>query len=183
MALVGVLAGALGDSTACMASMVPAFSLNTAVGAQLDILGLWIGQSRIIPSVLIPGFFGFSDLATGAPEGLQMGFGDLRSVAVGGVWFGLNDNASGTTVLNDAQYLIVLRARITRNQSNGTFADMEQALAFIFGVNANVTDNSNLKLIINVESPVSPIDQALITSLDILPRPAGVAITNINYVT
>lgn len=181
MALAGVLAGALGDATACMQSMIPAFTLTEAVGAQLDILGLWIGQSRIIPNVLVPGFFGFSDLATGVAEGLQLPFGDLRSAAVGGVWFGLNDVASGTTVLNDAQYLVVLRARITRNQSHGTFSALEQALLFIFGVACGVTDNSNLRLIINVGLPVSPIDQALITSLDILPRPAGVAIQSINF--
>lgn len=181
MALVGVLAGALGDATACMQSMVPAFSLNTAVGAQLDIIGLWVGQPRIIPSILIPGFFGFSDLVTGAPVGLQQPFGALQSKSIGGVWFGLNDAASGTTVLSDAQYLIVLRARITSNQAKGNFADLEKALAFIFGANAAVTDNSNLMLIFTVKSPVSPLDQALITSLDILPRPAGVSIQSINF--
>lgn len=182
MALVGVLTGALGDSSACIGSMVSAFNLNGgAAGAQLDILGQWIGQSRIIPNVLVPGFFGFSDLATGVAEGLQLPFGDLRSAAVGGIWYGLGVNAAGTTVLDDASYLLVLRARITRNQGNGTLLDLEEALSFIFGVGCFVTDTSNLKLTITVTEPVSPVDQALISSLDILPRPAGVAINSITY--
>lgn len=182
MALVGVLSGALGDTSACLESMIDAFNLNGgAVGAQLDIIGLWVGQSRIIPNVLVPGFFGFSDLATGVAEGLQLPFGDLRSAAVGGIWYGLNINASGTTVLDDASYLLVIRARITRNQANGTFSDLEQALSYIFGVGCFVADTSNLRLAITVTEPVSPIDQALISSLDILPRPAGVAINSITY--
>lgn len=182
MGLVGILTGALGDATAATESIVPAFSLNGgAAGAQLDILGLWIGQSRIIPNVLVPGFFGFSDLRTGVAEGLQLQFGDLRSKAIGGAFFGLQDTAVGTTVLSDVAYLTALRARITRNQSVGTLQALEQALLFIFGVGCSVADVGNLKLSITVSQPVSPLDQALISSLDILPRPAGIPITSITY--
>lgn len=182
MALVGTLTGAMGDAAAATESIVPAFELNgDAAGAQLDILGLWIGQGRIIPNVLVTGFFGFSDLGTGQPLGLQLPFGDLRSKAVGGIFFGLQDTAAGTTVLTDDQYITVLRARITRNQSNGTLPDLEQALAFIFGVGCSVADAGNLQLFITVSQPVSPVDQALISSLDILPRPAGIPITSITY--
>lgn len=182
MALVGTLTGALGDATAATESIVPAFALNDgAVGAQLDILGLWIGQSRIIPNVLVPGFFGFSELGTGQPDGLQLPFGELGNAAVGGIFFGLADTASGTTVLADPQYLTVLRARITRNQSVGNLPALEQALQFIFGVGCSVADGGNLSLAITVSQPVSPIDQALISSLDILPRPAGIPITSITY--
>jgi hypothetical protein len=182
MALVAALTAGVGDTTACIQSMPAAFTLNGgAVGAQLDILGLWIGQSRVIPDVLVPGFFGFSNLVTGQPLGLALGFGTLANLSTGGVWYGLQDSASGTTTLTDAQYLIVLRARITRNQSNGTLPALEQALAYIFGVGCSVQDPGTLRLAITVSEPVSPIDEALISSLDILPRPGGVPINSITY--
>lgn len=182
MALVGTLTGAMGDATAAVASLVPAFNLNGgAAGAQQDILGLWIGQSRVIPNVLVPGFFGFSELGTGQPDGLALRFGELGHASIGGIWFNLNDVAAGTTVLTDSQYLTVLRARITRNQSMGTLPALEAALFFIFGVGCSVADNGNLSLAITVSQPVSPIDQALISSLDILPRPAGIPITSVTY--
>jgi hypothetical protein len=181
MALVGVLAGAMADCVAAMASIPPAFNLQTAIGAQLDIIGLWVGQPRIVPYILIPGFFGFSALQTGLPEGLALTFGDLRNPSIGGVWYGLGEAATGNTQLNDAQYRTVLVARIVRNQSNGTLSDIEQGLLDIFGAACSVIDNGGLNIAIIVSVPITPVDQALLTALDILPRPAGVNITNITY--
>ena len=182
MNVIGVLTGALGDVTVATQGLVSNFSLNTASGVQLDILGLWIGQSRIIPNVLVTGFFGFSEYSTGFPDGLQLPFGELTDPSKGGVFYNLGQAASGTTVLTDAQYLTVLKARIARNQSNGTLSAIENALQFVFNAPCAVTDNGTLSLVINVNVPVSPTDEALLTSLDILPRPAGVAIAGIVYV-
>lgn len=181
MALVGVLAGAMADAVAATASIPLAFNLQTAIGKQLDIIGQWVGQPRIIPQVLVPGFFGFSALQTGAPEGLALPFGRLQDMSFGGVWFGLQDSAAGSTTLNDAQYRTVIAARIARNQSNGTLGAIEMALLDVFGSPCAVLDFGTMQLTINVSVPISPVDEALLTLLDILPRPAGVAIGAINY--
>lgn len=181
MALIGVLCAGIGDTTALIESIPQAFSLPLAEGAQLDVLGLWIGQPRVIPSVLTIGYFGFSDLRNGLAEGLQLTYGELQDVSKGGIFLGLQDNATSTTTLNDAQYRTVLQARIVRNQSNGTLPALEAGLLDIFGVNCKVTDNGTLSLAINVPAPVSPVDQALVSGLDILPRPAGVAIGSVTY--
>ncbi len=181
MALVGVLTGAMGDAVAATNAIQPAFNLLTAYGIQLDIIGLWVGQPRIVPQVLVSGYFGFTALQTGEPEGLQEVYGDLRNVGLGGVWFGLQDSASGSTTLNDAQYRTVLQARILRNQSNGTLSAIEGALMDLFGVPCAVIDNGTMSLTLNIGAPITPTDEALLTSLDILPRPAGVAIGAINY--
>jgi hypothetical protein len=181
MNLVEVLCGSVYDATAATQSLVQAFNLNTAAGAQLNIIGLWIGQSRVIPGVLATGYFGFSEYPSGSPDGLQLPFGELTNSGIGGVFFGLTDSNTSTTVLNDAQYLTVLRARICRNQSNGTLSALEGALFFIFGVGCAVADFGTLSLAITVSEPIPPVDQALISGLDILPRPAGVAIGSIVY--
>jgi hypothetical protein len=181
MALVSVLTGAVADATQATQSLVPAFNLNTAVGAQLDVIGLWVGQPRVIPGILIPGFFGFSEVSSGLPDGLQLPFGELTDLSKGGIFFELGGTFAGTTTLTDPQYLTILKARIARNQSNGTLSALEGALLFIFGAGCRVADSGTKSLAITVTSPISPVDQALITGLDILPRPAGVAIGSITF--
>jgi hypothetical protein len=102
-------------------------------------------------------------------------------VSIGGRFYELNAPYAGVTVLADADYRVILRARIVRNQADGTIGTLENALAYIFGVPSFVTDNGNLTLGLTVASPLTPIDQALLSSLDILPRPAGVRISSITY--
>jgi hypothetical protein len=181
MAQVGAVAGAIGSITAGIQAIQPAFDLDQAVGAQLDVLGLWIGQSRIIPNVLLLGYFGFSELATGLPDGAQLPFGELTDVSKGGRFYELGEAYAGTTVLLDPDYLTILKARIVRNQSDGTLADFEAALAYIFGVPSSVVDGGTLSLALHVATPVTPTVQALLSTLDLLPRPAGVAIGAITY--
>jgi uncharacterized protein DUF2612 len=176
MSMVSVVTGAIGDVTEGIRSIEAGFNLNDAIGAQLDILGLWIGQSRVIAGVLVPGFFGFTDDPEAEP------FGELSNPAIGGKWFNLGDTASGNTVLSDPDYLTVLKARIVRNQSNGTLSAIENALAFIFGVPCSVIDNGTLSLVIDVKGEITPTQQALLTSLDILPRPSGISIEAITFV-
>lgn len=181
MSVVDVVVGAAADSVIATQNIIPSFNLDTAVGAQLDILGLWIGQSRVIPGVLVTGFFGFSEYSTGNPDGLQEPFGELTNLSIGGIWFNLGQANSGTTILSDVAYLTILKAKIVKNQWNGTLSGIEAALQYILGVNCSVADNGTLNLTINVPLPVTPLEEALLTSLDLLPRPAGVIISSITF--
>lgn len=181
MSVVGVIAGAGADIVAATQTIQPAFNLETAVGTQLDILGLWIGQSRRIANVLIIGFFGFSEVSTGLPDGLQETFGELTNSSKGGVWFNLGQVDSGTTILNDVAYLTILKAKIVKNQWNGTISGIEQALQYIVGAACSIADTGNLTLTINVPVPITPLEEALLESLDLIPRPAGVRIDSITF--
>lgn len=175
VATVQTVCGAIADVTAVIQSIPQSFDLDSAIGAQLDAVGLWIGQSRIISGVLITGFFGFADSIVAKP------FGELSDVSIGGRFYELGTPYSGTTVLGDGDFRTVLRARIVRNQADGTIASLEHALAYIFGVPSFITDNGNLTLGLTVASPLTPTDQALLNTLDILPRPAGIRISSITY--
>jgi hypothetical protein len=181
MSVVGVIVGAAADSVVAAQNIIPAFNLTTAVGNQLDILGLWIGQSRRIPNVLVTGFFGFSEVSTGNPDGLQEPFGELPNPSIGGIWYNLGQVNSGTTILSDGAYLTILKARIVKNQWNGTLSGIETALQYILGVPCSIADNGTLSLNINIPLPITPLEQALLESIDILPRPAGVAIGTITF--
>jgi hypothetical protein len=175
MALVGLLTDAVAEITQGILSIQAGFDLDLASNAQLDVIGLWVGQPRVIQSVLIAGYFGFADDVAALP------FGELSDRSIGGVFYELGAATEGTVTLNDAAYLTVLKARIARNQSNGTLATLEAALQDIFAVPARVADLGTLSLAISVAVPITLTDQALLNTLDVLPRPAGVAIGSLTY--
>lgn len=175
MSLVNLIAGGFGDITACILSMPKAFDIDTAVGAQLDIVGKWVGQARVVTNVLLTGFFGFAD------DPAALTFGELPSPSVGGVFYELGATFQATTTLSDKDYRTILRARIVRNQSNGTLSAIENALQYVFGVPCTVSDIGDMSLAIQVSAPITQTQEALLNTLDLLPRPAGVAIGSITY--
>jgi hypothetical protein len=174
-ALIGVLTGAVGDTMAVILSMPGLFDLDVAVGVQLDTLGLWVGQARLVPEVLTPGFFGFAD------DSAALGFGELTNPTVGGVFYEQGETFETTTTLSDNDYRTIIRARIVRNQSNGTLSAIENALQYIFGVPCSVADIGTMSLALQISAPITATERALLSTLDILPRPAGVAIGSITY--
>ena len=59
----------------------------------------------------------------------------------------------------------------------GLVAQLEQALLFIFGVPCQVFDYGTYSITVSIPAAAATaVDLALITTLDILPRPAGVKI-------
>lgn len=178
MSAVQTLCAGVADTTAVIAGLPTAFALGTAQGAQLDVVGQWVGQSRVIPDVVTINFFGFSQALGGSPGGATnfLTFGEATNPSVGARFYNYGETYTVTTTLSDTEYTTVLRAVITRNQFDGTVADIEEALMFIFGAACKVIDFGTLSVTISVPaSSVTAVDLALISTLDILPRPAGVS--------
>lgn len=175
VAMVQAIAGAVGDITAMIQSLPQAFDIDTAVGTQLDIIGEWVGQSRVVAGVLTFGFFGFSDSLVAEP------FGEEGNPSIGGRFYEEGEPFTQTAVLGDPEYRLVLKAKIIRNHYQGTTEAIENALQLIFGVPAIVRDDGTMNIDIVVNGPISLIGQSLLTNFDLLPRPAGVAIRSIIY--
>ena len=176
VAMVNAVANGIGAITQVAQSLPASFDLDVAVGAQLNVVGQWVGQPRVIPNVLTPGFFGFED-TYGA-----LGFGELTDASFGGQFWDLGTPYSGTVTLSDAQYRQIIRAKIAANQSNGSAATLVQAIEDVFGAVATIQDTGNLTINLTISTPVSPLDQALITQFNLLPIPAGVVLGSINYI-
>lgn len=174
VALVQAVAGAFGSITGCIQSMPDEFDLDAAIGAQLDVLGLWIGQSRVLPTVLDMAFFGFAD------DSAALVFGELKNNSIGGRFYELGESIGSTSILGDTEYRTILRAKIVRNQSTGTAAALEDAMQYIFGVPGAITDTGTLSISLTIGRNISATERALLTTFDILPRPAGVAISSIS---
>lgn len=176
MALVAATTGIVADTTATLQSFPVQFDIDQAVGAQLDIIGLWVGVSRVIPDVLTTQYFGFSDNVN------ALGFGELSNPSVGGVFYDLGDSFdASTTLLNDTQYRQLLYAQILNNQADGTASNLVAAAQDITNAPCELVDPGNLSITLKVGSPVNLLAQAMITELDVLPVPAGVILNPIDY--
>jgi hypothetical protein len=152
------------------------FDIDNAFGAQLDVVGQWVGRSRVVEDILDPVFFGFSDDIAAQP------FGELINVAVGGRFYELGEVFSSSSTLGDPEYKTILKAKIVRNQWDGTIDGLENALSYVFNTQAAVIDQGNLTLQVNIGRPITGIEKTLLSTFDLLPRAAGVRITSIQYV-
>ena len=94
------------DAIQTMIAGIPAeFDLDTAIGAQLNVVGQWVGRSRQVKIPLVNVYFSFDTTGLGWDQGY---------------WQGPYDPSFGITVLDDFFYRILLRAVIAANQWDGT---------------------------------------------------------------
>ena len=81
------------------------------------------------------------------------------------------------SVLSDAQYRLLLRAKIVKNHSHGTNEDLIKGLSYLFATNyVAIDDNNDMSIRIGVGKMLGEIEKAIYYLLDILPRPGGVLI-------
>ncbi|HGE6882288.1 TPA: DUF2612 domain-containing protein [Citrobacter amalonaticus] len=143
------------DITTATRGLVSAFDIDTAVGVQLDILGLWIGRSRIV-SQPISGVYFSLDI-----DGL--GFDQ-------GVWQGPYDPDSGYTTLSDETYRIILKAKIAINNWDGRNDSLPPILDAALegsGLKMQIVDNQDMTISIWVfpETDISNVSLELITAI------------------
>ncbi len=158
-AMVGVDVGVPVLIQELLASMIPLFDVDIAVGDQLDIIGQWVGVTRNV-TVPITGVF-FSWAGTDYTVGWEFGSWQDES------------QESEITVLPDDAYRTLIRAKIAANQWDGTtdgaytiwdalfptitiliddLQDMSYNLAFVGGI----IDSLSLALITGGYIPLKP---------------------------
>lgn len=101
-------------------------SINTATGAQLDIIGEIVGQPREFIDTALLTYFAY----LGYPEAES--FGDLNDSSAGGFYRGLDDPLAGNTLLNDEQYRLFIKAKIIKNSTNATPDQVLEFINFVF---------------------------------------------------
>lgn len=145
----------LTDVSTSLNSLITAFDIDTAVGVQLDILGEWIGRSRIV-SVPISGiYFSFDTDGLGFDQG---------------VWQGPYDPDSGYTALSDETYRVILKAKIAINNWDGTNDSLPQILDTALtgsGLRMQIVDNQDMTISIWVfpEVDISDVSLELIAAI------------------
>jgi hypothetical protein len=175
-AMVRAVTGAWGSIQDFDKTLPLAFDLDTAEGVQLDQIGLWVGQSRLIPGVLLVGFFGFQD----NPAALS--YGEEGNASIGGRFYNEGEPFDSTSLLADPEFRLLIRGRIVRNHAKGKTADFIQAINFMFQTTSIIDDVAgNMTIGVYIGRQLTLVERAIIANLDILPRPAGVRIATYAY--
>lgn len=151
-----------------IASLPAAFDLDTAVGVQLDVLGLWLGQSRIV-TIPLNVYFSFNI------EGL--GFNQ-------GIWKGPDSPDNGPFTLPDQIYRRLLKVRAYLQTTwDGSVEDAYVGWDAAFagtGIQLLIQDNGNLSMVIGMDgTPPDAVTLALFLAGYYDARPAGVQITHV----
>lgn len=149
------------------------FDLDTAAGAQLDVVGEWVGFSRNIAVPILGVYFSFDDAA--------LGF-DL------GVWKGPFDPSSGITRLSDEPYRILLRAKIALNSWDGSIPQSNEIWAKVFagtGIKVYTIDNGDMTMATVLGGTTSPdaLTRALFSQAYLQLKPEGVRHLGTGYIT
>lgn len=168
--MVEAVAGAWGAVYDATLAIPQSFDLDVAEGVQLDAVGLWVGQSRLIPDVLLIEFFGFDDNPAALP------FGEEGNVSIGGGFWDETEPYTGSSILSDPEYRLLIRAKIAKNHAKGMTADIVNAASFLFQAPVYVHDYGDMSISVAIGRELTVVERAIILNLDILPRPAGVRI-------
>jgi len=150
-----------------------AFSLETAVGKQLDTLGGYIGVNRFYTQGEILGnFFGFtsySTLLTDTTAGLT-DYANYNSDAGGSVTY---NDLLVTQILDDDDYRFILKMRIVQNNSNHSQKSIDDGIFMFFGEGVILSTSNDMSMVYFVDA--LNLNQAIIAfKKGVLPRPITV---------
>jgi hypothetical protein len=160
MNTIAVSCAAFADSAAFLASIPAMFDIDTAVGNQLDVVGIWVGISRALPIPL-----------TGVYFTLDSGPGFDSGILIGPF-----DPVAGLTMLPDSFYRLLLKAKILNNHWDGSMPSAYLLSSVVFasyGYTLFIQDNYNLTMNLGLLGPGTPpvIVQAMLIHklLDVKP--------------
>lgn len=166
MAMVAAVAQCFVDQQNALEAMPAAFDLDTAVGVQLDAVGLWVGLSRRISIPITGVYFSWDTADIGWDQG---------------IWYQPGEDSSAVSEMDDTTYRIMLRAKIGANHWDGSNKATVAILDAIFvpeGWTPTLADNQDMTMTITIAGdPLPPLLAALITSGYIPVRPMGVSAT------
>lgn len=152
------------------------YDIDTAVGAQLDILGKYIGVNRIFQDNILTNMFSLETYTESDPTlEDRWGFVTYATFATtleNGV---VNYQSVLTTnfLLNDADYRTLLKLKIIQNYSNGSHKQIDDAMFAFFGNEITVVQNATMQMTYTVPFNLSAVLNAAIV-LGVLPKPIGV---------
>lgn len=155
----------LTDVSTTLRGLLTAFDLDRAAGAQLDIIGEWVGRNRRIAAPIENYFFSL--------DSETLGF-DLGS------WKGRYTPESGIIEVDDEEYRTMLRAKIGANNWDGTVEHLKEVLDSIYpkdNIKLSFTDNQDMTMTIYADGPViSGITKEIIRQGFLSIKPLSVAV-------
>lgn len=157
-----------------------AFNLDTAVGAQLDILGYYIGVNRLYQGQNFETItaFGYTD-QYGTDYNDVVGFSLPDTFLIDdGTFLSNSDIVSTTNKLNDNDYRLILKIKAAQNNCDYSYYSIETILYTFFGTELYFIDNQNMTISYYINGQYMKLSEVL-NQKGLLLKPMGVAIDNI----
>ncbi|MGA4275565.1 DUF2612 domain-containing protein (plasmid) [Ralstonia syzygii subsp. celebesensis] len=166
-AMMVAVAQCFADQINVMQSIPAAFDLDTAVGVQLDAVGLWAGIKRQVKTPLNV-YFSLDTAGLGFDQGN---------------WQGPFDPSTGLTSLDNETFRTLIRAKIAANSWDGTIPGAAAAYANLFAGSSSyifIQDNQDMTMTVGVSGAIpSALLRALFSGGYLPLKPEGV---HANYV-
>ena len=152
--------------------------IDSATGAQLDIIGDIVGQSRVLISTDLFPFFGYlGDLAANS-------FGTFYNNQIGGYWYSYGGKIGRDITLNDEQYRLIIKARIIKNNSKGTNEDYVKFGRFVLNAPISFKEDHSGKSTVLVGRRMSLFEKTLMSyvfegvdyNFTYAPKPLGIGV-------
>lgn len=155
-----------------------AFDLNTAVGDQLDVLGEYIGLSRVVPFQIERDYFSLDDYNTplSDPTGFTSYLNDTLNRQGSTYLYVFAQNSWST--LEDSEYRLLLKLKVVLNTSQATFYEIATILNDFFGSDIVFCDQQDMSISYFV---VQSIERIISIAYDagLLPKPMGVLLSGV----
>jgi hypothetical protein len=149
-------------------------SIDTAVGAQLDVIGEIVGRPRGLVTADLFYYFGFE----GAP--LSGSFASTTDPTVGAPWYSIDAPTGISREPSDEEYRLILKAKIIKNRTMSRPEDVIQAYKFLFQTGTVTLDEYEpAKVRIGIGKILTNVERGLLFDLGgagtLLPKTVGVS--------
>lgn len=155
------------------------FSVDTAAGAQLDIIGQYVGVNRFYESQDLTGvWFGFSNSEEFEPADVTGYASASDFLSKDGEYLSVFDIVGTGYSLSDDDFRTLIKLKILLNNSNFSDKSIDDDLFAIFSGNLYAIDNLNMSMEYFTSADFSLIVKVALAK-NLLPAPMGVRINNI----
>ncbi|HGM9926552.1 TPA: DUF2612 domain-containing protein [Providencia stuartii] len=164
---IDLITRSLSDISVSANTLNPHFSLDEAIGVQLDAVGEWAGISRYVETPITDTYFSFDFVDVGFDSGL---------------WQREFDPTDGFTRLDDDVYRSIIKVKIQANNWDGTSESLFEIYnSLIIDEGAKIFFVDNLDMSIDVYiigNVISAVTKAIIKQGYLRIKPEGVNVNN-----
>ena len=147
--------------------------IDTAVGAQLDLIGKILGVNRQIDGFTLDhDYFSFEK----EPPAVSYGYSDKDALSQG-YWKNYNNSIGSSYSLNDDDYRVLLKFKALYNVRYGSWGCMDLLYWRTFGNEITLVNNKDLTVSYQV-SPSASIGLQVAQYLGYIEPPLGIGIDN-----
>lgn len=153
------------------------FNIETAIGAQLDILSKIIGVDRIVTGASFTrDYFGYALYTDPGPTYAFFGYADYTNTSVDEQFRLYIEDNRALYDLNDTELRMMLKMQIIKNNSNGSMKSIDDLLTAFFPNEVIFTERYPMGETFIFEEGLRRL-ATIAQSEDLLPRPSGVNLT------